>query len=105
MSSHRSGRQRVRDLRSLNERINEDVTLALAESKAKRDKKKTTFEAKCTEDEVVAKAVALDEDEVPLPIETEDEDSTSNDARWFEMCTEDEIKKDEKSWNYQLQLL
>ena len=50
MSSHRSGRQQARDLRSLNEIINKNVTLALAESKAKEDKK-TTFKAKRTEDE------------------------------------------------------
>ena len=40
MSSHRSGRQQARDLRSLNEIINKNVTLALAEFKAKEDKKK-----------------------------------------------------------------
>ena len=95
MSSHRRGRQQARDLRPLNERINENLTLALAELNAKKDKKKTTltplFLSKCTEDEVVAtaKAEALDEDEdedeVPLPTETEDEDSSSNDTRWFEM--------------------
>ena len=100
MSSHRRGRQQARDLRPLNERINENLTLALAELNAKKDKKKTTltplFLSKCTEDEVVAKAVALDEDEVPLPIETDDEDSTSNNTCWFEKCAEDEIQKDEK---------
>ena len=100
MSSHRRGRQQARDLRPLNERINENLTLALAELNAKKDKKKTTltplFLSKCTEDEVVATAEDEDMDEVPLPSETEDEGSTSNDARWSEMCTEDEIKKDEK---------
>ena len=100
MSSHRRGRQQARDLRPLNERINENLTLALAELNAKKDKKKTTltplFLSKCTEDEVVARAEDEDMDEVPLPSETEDEGSTSNDARWSEMCTEDEIKKDEK---------
>ena len=100
MSSHRRGRQQARDLRPLNERINENLTLALAELNAKKDKKKTTltplFLSKCTEDEVVDTAEDEDMDEVPLPSETEDEGSTSNDARWSEMCTEDEIKKDEK---------
>ena len=100
MSSHRRGRQQARDLRPLNERINENLTLALAELNAKKDKKKTTltplFLSKCTEDEVVATAEDEDMVEVPLPSETEDEGSTSNDARWSEMCTEDEIKKDEK---------
>ena len=95
MSSQRSGRQQARDLRPLNERINENLTLALAELNAKKDMKKTTltplFLSKYTEDEVVATAEDKDMDEVPLPIETEDEDSTSNDARWFEMCTEDKI--------------
>ena len=100
MSSHRRGRQQARDLRPFNERINENLTLELAEFNDKKDKKKTTvtplFLSKCTEDEVVDTAEDEDMDEVPLPSETEDEGSTSNDARWSEMCTEDEIKKDEK---------
>ena len=116
MTSNRSRKQLARDFRSqmrssnnendntahpgsISDRVSK-LRVQLDEIKANckiTDKKKTTFKAKYVEDETVA---ALDEDEVevevPLPIETEDEDSTSNDARWFEMCTEDEIKKDEK---------